>query len=123
MLMGFHRECDRCGVVLTKENNKCGYELCDKCNEELEKQVRESKLEKTRKIEYKSDNGYTGVLYGESSFAVYDKDGYEVMHTGARSFNTYEELVEIVERMPEMMLMLAKHLEDMIMNCDEDADI
>lgn len=30
------RYCDRCGVVLTEENNKCGYELCDKCNEWLE---------------------------------------------------------------------------------------
>ena len=31
------RECDRCGVVLTKENNKCGFCICDKCNADLEK--------------------------------------------------------------------------------------
>ena len=31
------RYCDRCGVLLTKDNNKCGYEICDKCNEILEK--------------------------------------------------------------------------------------
>lgn len=30
------RYCDRCGVILTRDNNKCGYELCDKCNEWLE---------------------------------------------------------------------------------------
>ena len=29
------RYCDRCGVLLTKDNNKCGYEICDKCNEWL----------------------------------------------------------------------------------------
>lgn len=30
------RHCDCCGVLLTEENNKCGYELCDECNERLE---------------------------------------------------------------------------------------
>lgn len=30
------RYCDRCGVILTRDNNKCGYEICDKCNEWLE---------------------------------------------------------------------------------------
>ena len=32
------RYCDRCGVKLTEENNTCGYDICDKCNEELEKE-------------------------------------------------------------------------------------
>ena len=31
------RFCDRCGVKLSKENNKQGFNLCDKCNEELVK--------------------------------------------------------------------------------------
>ena len=31
-----HRHCDRCGAILTRENNKCGYEICDKCNEYLD---------------------------------------------------------------------------------------
>ena len=35
------RFCDRCGVPLTKQNNKCGYEICDRCNEILEKQCAE----------------------------------------------------------------------------------
>lgn len=34
------RYCDRCGKNLTKANNKCGYEICDKCNEYLEKYVK-----------------------------------------------------------------------------------
>lgn len=34
------RYCDRCGVALTEENNKCGYELCDKCNEWLEQKTK-----------------------------------------------------------------------------------
>lgn len=36
-----YRYCDRCGILLTKHNNKCGYELCDKCNDELEQYVKE----------------------------------------------------------------------------------
>lgn len=35
------RHCDCCGVLLTEENNKCGYELCDECNEELERHISE----------------------------------------------------------------------------------
>jgi hypothetical protein len=35
------RHCDCCGVLLTEENNKCGYELCDECNEELERYIAE----------------------------------------------------------------------------------
>ena len=35
--------CDRCGCVLTKENNKCGYEICDKCNDYLEMFVEKQK--------------------------------------------------------------------------------
>ena len=32
------RHCDCCGTPLTKDNNKCGYELCDECNERLEQE-------------------------------------------------------------------------------------
>ena len=32
------RHCDCCGVLLTEENNTCGYELCDSCNERLEQE-------------------------------------------------------------------------------------
>ena len=30
-------DCDCCGVELTETNNECGYCICDKCNEELER--------------------------------------------------------------------------------------
>lgn len=36
------RYCDRCGVELTTSNNKCGYDICDKCNKYLEKQIKEN---------------------------------------------------------------------------------
>ena len=39
MIKGYVRYCDRCGVELTKANNTCGFELCDKCNEALEQQL------------------------------------------------------------------------------------
>jgi hypothetical protein len=35
--------CDRCGCELTEENNKLGYEICDECNEILEKEVKGEK--------------------------------------------------------------------------------
>ena len=35
------RYCDRCGALLTQENNKCGYELCDECNKIVEEYCRE----------------------------------------------------------------------------------
>jgi hypothetical protein len=38
-----NRYCDRCGVFLTKENNKCSYEICDTCNEWLEQHVKEKR--------------------------------------------------------------------------------
>lgn len=74
------------------------------------------------KIEYKSDNGYTGVLYGESSLSVYDESGKEVMHTGSRNINTYEELKEHIDGFPVFVAKLHKHWEE-LENCDEDADI
>lgn len=59
-------------------------------------------------IKYTSDNGYTGVLYGQSSLSIYNPDGTESMHTGFRNINTYEELVRIVDEHPKFMEMLRK---------------
>ena len=42
------RHCDCCGVLLTEENNKCGYELCDECNERLEQSMERSRNDKRR---------------------------------------------------------------------------
>lgn len=40
MLEGYKRFCDCCGVQLNNNNNKCGFELCDKCNEKLEENIK-----------------------------------------------------------------------------------
>lgn len=52
-------------------------------------------------VEYKSTNGYSGRIYGESSMSIYDKDGDEVLHTGKRSINTFDELKKCVDGYPE----------------------
>lgn len=64
------------------------------------------RLRHNKTIKYTSKNGYTGVLYGRSSLAIYNKDGKEVLHTGFRTINTYEELVETVETFPEFFELL-----------------
>jgi hypothetical protein len=62
----------------------------------------------TKDIGYTSENGYTGVMYGKSSFAIYDKDGKEVLHTVSRAFNTEEELKKQVDGFPEFLEMLKR---------------
>ena len=64
------------------------------------------RLRHNKTIKYTSKNGYTGVLYGRSSLAIYNKDGKKVMHTGFRNVNTYEELVKTVETFPEFLGLL-----------------
>ena len=59
-------------------------------------------------IEYTSDNGYTGRLYGKSSLIIFNPDGTESMHTGSRNINTREELVKIVDKHPKFIEMLMK---------------
>lgn len=55
--------------------------------------------------EYKHKNGYYARLYGESSLSVYF-DGKEVLHTGSRNVNTEDEVMEMLEGMPEFMEMI-----------------
>lgn len=55
---------------------------------------------------YTSDNGYTGILYGKSSYAILDKDGKEVLHTGSRAFNSHDELVKQVDEFPQFLELL-----------------
>ena len=54
------------------------------------------------KKEYKHENGYSAVLYGKSSMVVY-YNGEERLHTGSRGINTEEEVMELLEKMPEFM--------------------
>lgn len=42
------KKCDRCGKVLTTHNNKCGFNICDKCNAELEMTVMIHRAEKAK---------------------------------------------------------------------------
>lgn len=53
-------------------------------------------------IKVDHQNGFSGVLYGESSMSIYDKDGHEVIHTGSRNINTEKELRDLLERLPEL---------------------
>ena len=64
-----------------------------------------------KEIDYTSDNGYRGKLYGESSMMIWDPCGKEVMHTFFRTPNTLEELQEVVDTMPEFMKTLNEMLE------------
>lgn len=54
-------------------------------------------------IKVKHENGYSGVLYGESSLSVYNPDGVEVLHTGSRNVNTEQELYDILGIIPQLM--------------------
>ena len=55
-------------------------------------------------IRVEHPNGYSGVLYGESSMSI-SKDGKEVLHTGFRNkdINSKEKLYEQLEKMPRLM--------------------
>lgn len=60
-------------------------------------------------IEYKSNNGYTGRMYGKSSLAIYETaSGKEVFHTGFRRCNDLKELQEQVDGFPEFLAALSK---------------
>ena len=51
-------------------------------------------------LEYTSPEGYTGQLYGKSSYRIVDKYGKEVFHTGFRAINTFEELKADIDEFP-----------------------
>lgn len=58
-------------------------------------------------IKYKSSNGFTGILYGESSMSIGKElaDGtfHEYLHTGSRNGNSIEYLKEMVDGFPSFM--------------------
>lgn len=62
---------------------------------------------------YTSSNGYTGILYGESSLEILDHTGKEVMHTGFRTINGIAELKEYVDDYPNMRANVRKLYEDL----------
>ena len=63
-------------------------------------------------IKYTSPNGYTGILYGESSLAVFKPDGTESLHTGRRNIETYEELVKLVDDHPNLLKILLERRDE-----------
>ncbi len=58
--------------------------------------------------EYTSSNGYTGRIYGEKQFSIFDSEGREVLHTYSRAFDTYEALKESVDTFPELVKILQR---------------
>ena len=58
--------------------------------------------------EYKALNGYRGKIYGESSLAIYNKQGNMIFHTGFRTPNTFEELKEQVNNFDEFLKILER---------------
>lgn len=42
------RYCDRCGVKLTPDNNKNGYELCDRCDKQLHEELKADREKKEK---------------------------------------------------------------------------
>lgn len=51
---------------------------------------------------YKHENGYTAVLYGESSLSVV-YDGKEVLHSGSCNIKSEEEVMRFHEEMPDFV--------------------
>lgn len=64
-------------------------------------------------IKYKSANGYSGMIYGESSMRIFDSSNKEVLHTGFRTINTEAELKEFVDDFPNKRKDLLKLFEDL----------
>jgi len=52
---------------------------------------------------YFHKNGYKASLFGKSSMSIYDKDWKEVMHTGSRSCETEEQVMNVLENVPMMI--------------------
>lgn len=84
-----------------------GYALGLRAAERYMLQVKRGYFNEQEAILYTSKNGYTGILYGKGSLSI-KKGDKEVMHTGFRNINTYEELVECVENCPKFFESLAE---------------
>ena len=75
------------------------------------------------KIKVRHPNGYSGILYGKSSLAIYDNHGIEVIHTGYRTINTEKELYDVLEKFPEIMKEFLKKMDhDLLYGKDGEQD-
>ena len=86
-------------------------------NEEHRRKDKNKSLPKTT-IKYTSANGYTGILYGQSSMSIgkVREDGTfdEYLHTGARAGGGVAYLKHQVDTFPEFLEMLTAATEDHI---------
>ena len=79
---------------------------------------------KKPKIRVDHPNGYSGLLYGESSMLIF-KNGEEVMHTGFRNadLQTADDLYKYLDDIPEFMAMLERAAEQgLFSECDDEPD-
>lgn len=58
-----------------------------------------------KSITFNHPNGYSSVLYGKSSMSIYF-GGKEVSHTGFRNVNTEAEVMELLEKIPELFAIM-----------------
>lgn len=76
---------------------------------------------KETRIDYKSPtNGYSGSLFGKKSLRILDPYGNEILHTGFRVINTYEELKEMVDDMPHFIQLLNEAIDNGLLSESED---
>ena len=63
-------------------------------------------------IRVEHPNGYTGILYGNSSMVVLE-NGKEILHTGSRiGLNTEQELYKYLDEFPEFKKKLERVFEE-----------
>lgn len=62
-------------------------------------------------VTYTHENGYSATLYGKTSLSV-EHNGKEVLHTGFRNVETEDEVMNLLENMPEMRNKLRNFIEE-----------
>ena len=54
-----------------------------------------------KQVTYTHENGYSATLYGDTSLSIY-YGGREVLHTGFRNVETEDEVMNLLEHIPEL---------------------
>ena len=55
-----------------------------------------------KSVTYAHENGYSATLYGDTSLSI-DYGGREVLHTGFRNVETEDEVMNLLEHIPDLM--------------------
>ena len=53
-------------------------------------------------VTYTHENGYSATLYGDTSLSI-DYGGREVLHTEFRNVETEDEVMNLLEHIPDLM--------------------